>query len=31
MTDNEQGVPLPDLEMQNNPNLQGQTASYAPQ
>jgi len=24
-------VPLPDLEMQNNPHLQGQTASYTPQ
>jgi len=24
-------VPLPDLEMQNNPNLQGKTASYTPQ
>ena len=24
-------VPLPDLEMQNNPALQGQTASYTPQ
>ncbi len=24
-------VPLPDLEVQNNPNLQGKTASYTPQ
>jgi hypothetical protein len=24
-------VPLPDVEMQNNPNLQGKTASYTPQ